>query len=91
MNTGDIVSAAREMMGFVLVLSTPFLLAAVVASLAIGLFQAATRMNDLTLSFVPRFFAVLLILFLTASWAGARMTSYIERAAAAAATARLHE
>ena len=89
MNTGDIVSAAREMMGFVLVLSTPFLAAAVVASLAIGLFQAATRMNDLTLSFVPRFFAVLLILFLTASWAGARMTSYIERAAMT--TARLHE
>ena len=89
MDTGDIISAAREMMGFVLILSTPFLLAAVVASLAIGLFQAATRMNDLTLSFVPRFFAVLLILFLTASWAGARMTSYLERAAMT--TARLHE
>ena len=89
MSTTDIVSAAREMMGFVLILSTPFLLAAVAASLAIGLFQAATRMNDLTLSFVPRFFAVLLILFLTASWAGARMTSYLERAAMT--TARLHE
>jgi flagellar biosynthetic protein FliQ len=88
-STTDIVSAAREMMGFVLILSTPFLAAAVVASLAIGLFQAATRMNDLTLSFVPRFFAVLLILFLTASWAGARMTSYLERAAMT--TARLHE
>jgi len=89
MSTGDVVSAAREMMGFVLVLSTPFLLAAVAASLAIGLFQAATRMNDLTLSFVPRFFAVLLVLFLAASWAGARMTAYLERAAVA--TARLHE
>lgn len=89
MDTGDIISAAREMMGFVLILSTPFLLAAVVASLAIGLFQAATRMNDLTLSFVPRFFAVLLILFFTASWAGARMTSYLERTAMT--TARLHE
>jgi flagellar biosynthesis protein FliQ len=89
MSTGDIVGAAREMMGFVLVLSTPFLLAAVAASLAIGLFQAATRMNDLTLSFVPRFFAVLLVLFLAASWAGARMTSYLERAAMT--TARLHE
>jgi flagellar biosynthetic protein FliQ len=88
-STTDIVSAAREMMGFVLILSTPFLAAAVVASLAIGLFQAATRMNDLTLSFVPRFFAVLLILFLTASWAGARMTSYLERAAMT--PARLHE
>jgi flagellar biosynthesis protein FliQ len=89
MSTGDVVSAAREMMGFVLVLSTPFLLAAVAASLAIGLFQAATRMNDLTLSFVPRFFAVLLVLLLAASWAGARMTSYLERAAIT--TARLHE
>jgi flagellar biosynthetic protein FliQ len=89
MSTTDVVSAAREMMGFVLVLSTPFLLAAVAASLAIGLFQAATRMNDLTLSFVPRFFAVLLVLFLAASWAGARMTAYLERAAVT--SARPHE
>ena len=89
MNTGDIVTAAREMMSIVLILATPFLLAAVVASLGIGVFQAATRMNDLTLSFVPRFFAVLLVLFLVASWAGARMTSYLERAAVA--TERLHE
>jgi flagellar biosynthetic protein FliQ len=82
-NAADIVTASREMMGFVLILSTPFLAAAVVASLAIGIFQAATRMNDLTLSFVPRFFAVLLVLFLTATWAGARMTAYVERAAIA--------
>ncbi|HVH81905.1 MAG TPA: flagellar biosynthetic protein FliQ [Stellaceae bacterium] len=88
MNTAEIVTAAREMMGFVLALSTPFLAAAVVASLAIGILQAATRMNDLTLSFVPRFFAVLLVLFLAASWAGARMTAYIERAAMASAMLR---
>jgi len=81
----EIVAASREMMGFVLMLSTPFLLAAVIASLAIGIFQAATRMNDLTLSFVPRFFAVLLMLFLVATWAGARMTAYLERAAMATA------
>ena len=81
MSTADVVAASREMMGFVLMLSTPFLLAAVVASLAIGIFQAATRMNDLTLSFVPRFFAVLLVLFLAASWGGARMTAYLQHAA----------
>jgi len=89
MNTADVITSAREMMTCVLILSTPFLLAAVVASLGIGIFQAATRMNDLTLSFVPRFFAVLLVLFLVATWAGARMTAYVERAAVA--TARLHE
>jgi flagellar biosynthetic protein FliQ len=81
LSTNEIVGAAREMMTFVLILATPFLLAAVTASLAIGVFQAATRMNDLTLSFVPRFLAVLLVLYLAASWAGVRMTAYIERAA----------
>ena len=81
MNAADITTAAREMMSLVLLLVSPFLFAAVAASLAVGILQAATRMNDLTLSFVPRFFAVLLVLFLAASWAGMRMTAYLERAA----------
>jgi flagellar biosynthesis protein FliQ len=85
MSPAEIVTAAREMMEFVLLLATPFLLAAVAASLAIGILQAATRMNDLTLSFVPRFLAVLLVLVLAASWAGARMTAYVELAAMTAA------
>ena len=89
MSPTEIVGAARQMMEVVLILATPFLAAAVVASLAIGVLQAATRMNDLTLSFVPRFFAVLLMLFLAASWAGARMTTYIEHAAMASAA--VHE
>jgi flagellar biosynthesis protein FliQ len=89
LNALDIISTARETMILVLMLATPFLLAAVAASLAIGIFQAATRMNDLTLSFVPRFFAVLLVLFLAASWAGARLTAYIERSAITSAS--LHE
>lgn len=81
MSPDGVVAAAREMMTLTLLLATPFLIGAVVASLLIGLFQAATRMNDLTLSFVPRFLVVLLVLYLGAAWAGARMTGYIERAA----------
>jgi len=87
-NTAEIVSAAREMMTLTLTLATPFLVGAVAASLLIGLFQAGTRMNDLTLSFVPRFFAVLLVLYVAATWAGARMTTYIERAAMTAQALR---
>ena len=88
MNATEIVSAAREMMTLTLALATPFLLAAVAASLLIGLLQAGTRMNDLTLSFVPRFFAVLLVLYVAANWAGGRMTNYVERAAMTAQTLR---
>ena len=88
MSVEDIVATAREMMGLTLLMVSPFLLAAVAASLVIGLLQASTRMNDLTLSFVPRFLAVLLMLYAAASWAGERMTAYIERAAIAAQTVR---
>jgi flagellar biosynthesis protein FliQ len=87
-STVQIITDAQQMMTFVLLLATPFLLAAVVASLAIGVFQAATRMNDLTLSFVPRFLAVLLVVFVAASWVGARMTAYLEREAIAATSLR---
>ncbi|MBV8778926.1 MAG: flagellar biosynthetic protein FliQ [Alphaproteobacteria bacterium] len=84
MTPDNVVGVAREMMTLALTLATPFLLGAVAASLLIGLFQAATRINDLTLSFVPRFLVVLLVLYAAASWAGGRMTASIERAAATA-------
>jgi flagellar biosynthetic protein FliQ len=87
-NTTDIVATAREMMMLTLTLATPFLVGAVAASLLVGLFQASTRMNDLTLSFVPRFFAVLLVLHVAATWASARITGYLERAAVVAQTLR---
>jgi flagellar biosynthesis protein FliQ len=81
MTPDGIIAAARETMALALMLATPFLVGAVVASLVIGLLQAATRMNDLTLSFVPRFVVVLLVLYFVANWAGARMSASIERAA----------
>jgi flagellar biosynthetic protein FliQ len=77
----EVVSAAREMMMLTLVLVTPFMIGAIAASLLIGLLQAATRMNDLTLSFAPRFFVVLLVAYFGAAWAGSRMSAYVERAA----------
>ncbi|HEX3860967.1 MAG TPA: flagellar biosynthetic protein FliQ [Stellaceae bacterium] len=86
MTTAMIVTAAREMLLTTLLLVSPFLLVSILASLAIGLFQASTRMNDLTLSFVPRFFAVLLLSWLLLNWAGGRVSAYLERSAATAAT-----
>jgi flagellar biosynthetic protein FliQ len=69
-----------------LMLLTPFLLTAVLSSFVVGLFQASTRINDLTLSFVPRFVAVLLAVYFAASWAGGLMIGYLERAAISASS-----
>jgi len=79
----EILSAAREMLVMTLFLVSPILAVAVLASLVIGLIQASTRMNDLTLSFVPRFFAVLAVVALGATWAAGHMAAYFASQAAA--------
>ncbi|HEX5317695.1 MAG TPA: flagellar biosynthetic protein FliQ [Stellaceae bacterium] len=84
MSAPEILSHARDMLIVTLLLVSPFLGAAIAASLVIGLIQASTRMNDLTLSFVPRFLAVLLIVYLSATWAIGHMAAYLERSAMAA-------
>jgi flagellar biosynthetic protein FliQ len=78
-----VVATAREMLTMTLMLVSPFLAAAVLSSLVVGLLQAGTRVNDLTLSFVPRFAAVLLVIYIAASWALGQLTGYIERITAA--------
>jgi flagellar biosynthesis protein FliQ len=83
MSPEAVTAAARQMLVEVLGLATPLLLAAILAGVIVGLLQAATRINDLTLSFVPRFVAVLLALYLTAPWALAQMIDYFERSAVA--------
>ena len=83
MTPTEIIGDARQMLVMTLLLVTPFLGAAVLASLAMGLIQASTRMTDLTLSFVPRFLAVLLVVYFAASWTSARMLAAIEQAAVA--------
>ena len=79
MSTAAILPLVREMLMLTLTPVTPFLLAAVLSSFVVGLVQARTRINDLTLSFVPHFAAVLLVLYLGASWAATQMAGYIER------------
>ena len=86
MNTTGVMASVREMLLVVLALGSPFLLTAILSSFVVGVFQAGTRINDLTLSFVPRFFAVLLVAYFTAAWALAQMTAYIERSATAMRT-----
>jgi flagellar biosynthesis protein FliQ len=83
MSPESVMAAVREMLIVGLTLVAPPLLTAVLVGLLVGLFQAGTRINDMILGFVPRFAAVLLVLYLTSSWAVAQMIGYIERTALA--------
>jgi flagellar biosynthesis protein FliQ len=83
MSADAILSAAHGMLVMTLLLATPFLAAAVLGSFIVGLLQAAARISDLTLSFIPRFLAVMLVVYFAASWLAGQMLAYIEGSAVA--------
>jgi len=55
----------QEMLIAVVVLSAPVLTGALVVGLSIAIFQAATSIQEMTLSYVPKMVVVVIILFFT--------------------------
>jgi len=51
-----------------LLISAPLLLAALITGLVISVFQAATQINEMTLSFIPKLLAVFAALVLAGPW-----------------------
>lgn len=64
MNTETGLFWLQEALKVMVVLSGPVLIIALVVGLAIAIFQAVTTIQEMTLSFVPKMLAVVIILFL---------------------------
>ena len=60
------MTVARHALEMTLLLSAPLLITALAVGVLVGVFQAATQINEQTLSFIPR----LLVMLLTLIWAG---------------------
>lgn len=72
----DLAHWAIEALSLTLLLSAPALAAAFAVAFVVGLLQAATQVQDPTLSFVPRFLAVVAVLLGTGAWMGERMVEF---------------
>ena len=71
-----ILNVTHQALYLVLVVSAPLVLASVAVGLVFGVLQAATQIQEHTLSFVPKLVAVALVLALTASWIGAQILRF---------------
>lgn len=60
----------------VLVLSLPALAAGALVGLLVGLFAAATQINDSTLTFLPRLVAVALVIVVMGAWGGGTLVRF---------------
>ena len=62
----------------ILLIAGPVLLVAVIVGLTIGILQAATSINEMTLSFVPKVVIVYIALALLASYIMIRLSDYFQ-------------
>lgn len=53
MTHGEVIELGREALWILALISSPLLIAALAVGLIIGVIQAATSINEMTLSFIP--------------------------------------
>lgn len=63
-----VIDVAREALWVLIALSAPVLLTALAVGLAIGMVQAATQIQEMTLSFIPKLLAMFAALLITGHW-----------------------
>ncbi|MBB3182868.1 flagellar biosynthetic protein FliQ [Halomonas fontilapidosi] len=68
MTPEEVMNIAYQGMRVTLLLGGPLLLTALATGLLVSLFQAATQINEMTLSFIPKILAVFAVLVLSGSW-----------------------
>jgi flagellar biosynthetic protein FliQ len=76
MTPESVLTMGREALQVTLMISAPMLLVALGVGLLVSIFQAATQINESTLSFIPKLVAVFLTLALAGSWMLAQLTDY---------------
>jgi flagellar biosynthesis protein FliQ len=68
MNPETVMTIGTRALEITLLLSAPMLVVALVTGLLIGVFQAATQINEMTLSFIPKLVAMAATLVLAGPW-----------------------
>ncbi|CAA9289124.1 MAG: Flagellar biosynthesis protein FliQ [uncultured Friedmanniella sp.] len=78
MSDADVTEIATQTMLVAAKVSAPILLTALLVGFMISLFQAATQIQEPTLSFVPKMIAVAIALLVTGNWVLAELVSFTD-------------
>ena len=68
MTPETIITLGQRAMELAILVSAPLLLAVLVVGVLVSLFQAATQINEMTLSFVPKLLVLVVVLLLAGPW-----------------------
>lgn len=79
MTPDTVMNIGRQALELTLLVSAPLLVAALAVGLLVSIFQAATQINEMTLSFIPKLVAILMALVLAGPWMITLMVDHMRR------------
>ena len=78
MDSQQVLAAGQQGMWILLLVAAPVLLTVLVVGLVVSVFQAATQINEATLSFVPKIVAAVAVLGITGPWMLSTLVEYLQ-------------
>jgi flagellar biosynthetic protein FliQ len=75
----QVFTFGQQGLTLLLMVSAPVLLTVLVVGLVVSIFQAATQINEATLSFVPKMIAAVAVLTLAGPWMLNTLVEYLQR------------
>jgi flagellar biosynthetic protein FliQ len=79
MDASQVFSIGQQALWLLLMVSAPVLVAVLVVGLVVSVFQAATQINEATLSFVPKIVAAVVVLGIAGPWMMTTLVEYLQR------------
>ena len=79
MTPESVMTLGRQALELTVMVSAPPLMAALIIGLVVSIFQAATQINEMTLSFIPKLLGLFMVLIITGPWMIGMLVDYIQR------------
>ena len=79
MTPESVLTMGRQAVEVTLMVAAPMLLLALIIGLIVSIFQAATQINEQTLSFIPKLVGVLVALVIAGPWMLSIMLDYMRQ------------
>ena len=79
MEAQQVLTVGQQGLYLMLIVSAPVLLTILVIGLIVSIFQAATQINEATLSFVPKIIGAVAVLAIAGPWMLTTLVEYLQR------------
>ena len=79
MTPESVMTIGQQALEITMMVSAPILQTALAVGLMVSIFQAATQINEMTLSFIPKLFSMLVMMVVAGPWMLNLMMDYMRR------------